>query len=247
MGLWDTLQLDIEEQRLIAFVGGGGKTTTIYALAREARERGKSVVVTTTTHMLPHPGLFLTDNTEAKHLRELLFRYRVITVGRLDDAGKLVGVKGLAKCKAVADVVLVEADGSRLKPLKAPADYEPVIPPESDAVVAVCGLDCVGGKIQAVCHRPELVSAIVDKPVDAELNDWDVANVLLSRQGGRKNIDKLHYACVFNKADTDSRRAHGEHLRKLMRRCYVPAAVTSYTEEEQGGLAWFKEDWKCSF
>ena len=37
---------------MIAFVGGGGKTTLIYELARELESVGKRVLVTTTTHML---------------------------------------------------------------------------------------------------------------------------------------------------------------------------------------------------
>ncbi|MGL6173173.1 MAG: selenium cofactor biosynthesis protein YqeC, partial [Cellulosilyticaceae bacterium] len=36
---------------IIAFVGGGGKTTTIYTLARELSDQGKKVIVTTTTKM----------------------------------------------------------------------------------------------------------------------------------------------------------------------------------------------------
>ena len=53
MRLWDKLGLDMDRHRVIALVGGGGKTTTMYALAREAREAGKTVIVTTTTHILP--------------------------------------------------------------------------------------------------------------------------------------------------------------------------------------------------
>ena len=50
----------------------------------------------------------------------------------------------MAVCRAVAGVVIAEADGARLRPLKAPAEHEPVIPPAADAVVAVAGLDSVG-------------------------------------------------------------------------------------------------------
>lgn len=41
------------------------------------------------------------------------------------------------------DFVLVEADGSRRLPVKAPAVYEPVIPPGTDLVVGVIGLDAL--------------------------------------------------------------------------------------------------------
>ena len=61
MGLWSDLHLDMDRHRAVTLVGGGGKTTTMYALAREAREAGKRVIVTTTTHIMPHPRIFLTD------------------------------------------------------------------------------------------------------------------------------------------------------------------------------------------
>ena len=39
------------ERRVISLVGGGGKTTTMYALAEIFREEGKKVIVTTSTHL----------------------------------------------------------------------------------------------------------------------------------------------------------------------------------------------------
>ena len=56
MGLWSGLRLDMDRHRAVTLVGGGGKTTTMYALAREAREAGKRVIVTTTTHIMPTPA-----------------------------------------------------------------------------------------------------------------------------------------------------------------------------------------------
>ena len=41
------------ERRVISLVGGGGKTTTMYALAEIFREEGKKVIVTTSTFAVP--------------------------------------------------------------------------------------------------------------------------------------------------------------------------------------------------
>lgn len=239
MGLWESLQLDMERHRLITLVGGGGKTTSIYALAHEARLCGKRVIVTTTTHMLPHPSLFLAAADEREHLRELLDKYGIVTVGKLTREDKMTGAEDLSACKNAADVVLLEGDGARLHPLKAPADHEPVIPPESDAVIALCGMDALGGTIETVCHRPERVAALLDKSIDALVASADVAKILLSEQGSRKNVDSLPFRCILNKADTETRRAGALEIKELLAAQGVPAAITCYTEEEQGGLCWF--------
>ena len=43
--------LDARRERVIVLVGGGGKTTTMYRLARELSALGDRVVVTTTTRI----------------------------------------------------------------------------------------------------------------------------------------------------------------------------------------------------
>ena len=49
--LYESLGININEKNIISFVGGGGKTTSIYTLANELSSLGKKVLVTTTTHM----------------------------------------------------------------------------------------------------------------------------------------------------------------------------------------------------
>ena len=56
MELWRRLALDPAAHRLVTLVGGGGKTTLLYALARQAVDAGYTVAVTTTTHILHIPG-----------------------------------------------------------------------------------------------------------------------------------------------------------------------------------------------
>ena len=61
-----------------------------------------------------------------------------------------------AELSKLADYVLVEADGSRQLPIKAHANYEPVIPEGTTQKIYVIGIDGVGKKISRACHRPEL-------------------------------------------------------------------------------------------
>ena len=39
--LYEALEINIEEKNIISFVGGGGKTTSIYTLAKELSKLGK--------------------------------------------------------------------------------------------------------------------------------------------------------------------------------------------------------------
>ena len=57
------------------------------------------------------------------------------------------------------DFVLIEADGSRMRPIKAPAEHEPVIPPGATLVVPVMGIDALDLPLAEAAHRPESVAA----------------------------------------------------------------------------------------
>lgn len=238
MGMWTELALCPDRHRLVALVGGGGKTTTLYALAAEAVAGGRTVVVTTTTHIMPHPRLPLTEEPAA--LPALLAEHRAATLGRWDRPSKLAGAVPPEALEGLADVVLAEADGARLLPLKAPADHEPVIPSCCGAVVAVAGLDSLGEPVERICHRPERVCALLGVGPEHRVAPADVAAILMSPLGGRKNVPAgAAFRCLLNKADTPERRAAGESIRERLAAQGVPAAVHSYGEKERGGLCWF--------
>ena len=141
---------------IIAVVGSGGKTTLIKKLASQYRAEGKTVLVTTSTHMFIEEDTLLTDDAQ-------------LIIQALNETGyAMAGIPEGAKIKALsqetfdavchyADVVLVEADGSRQLPLKHPGAGEPVIPENTDEIIVVCGLNAIGQKAGDVCHRPELV------------------------------------------------------------------------------------------
>lgn len=48
----------------------------------------------------------------------------------------------------LADIVLIEADGSRRMPCKAPAAHEPVLLPQCDIVLAVAGVSALGESLE---------------------------------------------------------------------------------------------------
>lgn len=238
MGIWERLNLDPAVHRLAALVGAGGKSSTMYALARQAADGGRKVVVTTTTHILPHPSLPLAG--DLGELAALLKHNRVVTLGAYDQRGKLTGAGDPADCLELADVVLIEADGAKLRPLKAPADHEPVIPPQTQAVIAAAGLDSVGQALKAVCHRPERVQALLGAEPDHLITPADVAEILASPLGGRKDVTPaMAFRCLLNKADSPARWETGRTIQALLAGRGIFSAITHYKEEERGGSCLF--------
>jgi len=143
---------------IIAVVGSGGKTTRIKCLAEQYRNQGKVVLITTSTHMFIEEDTLLTDDAST------------IILALKEKGCVMAGVPDGKKIKALsketfdevclhADVVLVEADGSKCLPLKYPNATEPVIPYNTDEIIVVCGLNAIGQKAKDVCHRLELVKA----------------------------------------------------------------------------------------
>src|SRR4028119_852650 len=125
---------------VVAFAGAGGKSAAILQVARELSEAGITVLTVPTTKMCLGEVERLGPLVTAEDPRELAARVRAalssdnpsvvagrarISKGRVDGVEPDV-VEALAP---LADVVLVEADGSRRRPSKGTASHEPGRPP----------------------------------------------------------------------------------------------------------------------
>lgn len=141
-----------------AFVGSGGKTTLLKQMAEQYRRAGKTVFVTTTTHMFAEADTLLTDDAET--ILQELQRTGYVMAGIPDGTKiKALSQDTFTAVSAHADVVLVEADGSKMLPLKYPNASEPVIPANTDEIYVLCGLQAIGQPAKDVCHRLALVKA----------------------------------------------------------------------------------------
>lgn len=193
---------------ITAIVGGGGKTTLMLRLARELHETGARAIVTTSTHIFPPEGIpTLTDGTLAE-VSALLDREGVVCLGTPVEKGKLSApTLAFAELATIADYVLVEADGAKGLPLKAPAEHEPVIPAKTSLVVAVAGLDGLGKPIHETVFRPALYAALLETDEHHILMPGNLARVLTHPQGQRKGVlPGMRFCVVLNKADTEAER-----------------------------------------
>lgn len=198
---------------ITAVVGGGGKTTLIHTLAEELADRGR-VLITTTTHIRP-PTCETLLSPEAGQIAKAFAHTRIVAVGMPAPDGKLTEVAELRERYAsLADYVLIEADGSRGLPLKAPAEHEPVLPEHAALVIAVAGMSCEGQTVAAAAHRPALYATLAQcQTGDMVQPEW-VARVLEHPLGQRKGVTGP-FAVVLNQADSPRRL---EFARKVAQR-----------------------------
>ncbi len=202
--LSEALDLDMISCRRIGLVGGGGKTTALFRLAREALEAGLRVIITTTTHMKMERGIPLLVDAQTEAVAEALTQSPIVMTGCRDPKNpeKISGVSEemLQAYEKLANLVLVEADGAKRLPLKAPAGWEPVLPGQFDVVIGVAGVDAVGKPFADTCFRPELAAGLLGKNVSDVVVPADLAELLCHAGGAKKSVTGS-YRILLNKAD----------------------------------------------
>ncbi|KAA3657021.1 MAG: putative selenium-dependent hydroxylase accessory protein YqeC, partial [Chloroflexi bacterium] len=193
--------LNLHPSALVAITGGGGKTALLFALAEAWPGR---VIITTTTRIFaaqmklaPAVVQFTAEDAESAERFEREMGKKLDEYGRILIVGPVVGEKAhgvppdlpakLLTRKDV-DLVLIEADGSRMRPIKAPAAHEPVIPPKTTHVIPVVGIDALDKPLAEVAHRPELVAERLGYQVSGirhhQLSPKDVARLIVHAEGG---------------------------------------------------------------
>ena len=187
-----------------AIIGSGGKTTLMYALARELSAAAR-VIVCTTTHIFPPEHMPVLLHPSETQLRAALQTAGAVCVSSGVENGKLLPPEhAFGRLAAMADYVLVEADGSHRLPAKAHAPYEPVVPPEANQTVCVFGLLALGRPIREAAHRPELY---------AEKLGVSPGDILTPELAARLlTLEALHTRVLLNQADTQEAEALGREM-----------------------------------
>lgn len=205
---------------LTAIIGGGGKTTLLYALARELSQTAR-VIVCTTTHILPPEHLLcLTDGGEAE-VRAALCKTNCVCVGTKSAEGKFSAPEiSFTKLLQLADYIFVEADGSKHLPLKAHASHEPVIPSEANQTILVLGVSGLGKPISQAAHRPALYAQKLGVPEDTIVTPELAARLL--------NLEALHTRVLVNQAETKEELALARELAGFL---HCPVAAGALQKE----------------
>jgi len=219
-----------KNKEVIAFVGGGGKTTAMFRLAEELVAQGKRVVTTTTTrlfaaqtHLAPQVLRYQASfDFGARLLDALDAKAHVLIVGAETEDGKVLGVPPafvdeIAALDAV-DAILIEADGARTLPFKAPAEHEPVIPASTTLLVPVIGVRALGALLDdAHVHRAEIVARLAGAHPGETITPNIAARILAHSDGGLKNKPaEARAITLVNQIETDTELASARALARLL-------------------------------
>lgn len=162
----------------------------MFTLAWELASEGKKVITTTTTK------IWVPSGRETEHFivsaqgdipRDVLERYNHITCvtkvfqENLRDKADGVNPEKIEEWMSTLKpyCIIVEADGARNKPFKAPASYEPVVPRATTLYIPMVGAEILGKRLNGeTVHRPELVAKLTSINLKDKVTAPVVAKVL---------------------------------------------------------------------
>jgi molybdenum cofactor cytidylyltransferase len=227
---------------VVSFVGGGGKTTAMFRLADELTADGLRVVTTTSTHIaedqIQLSPAYITPEGLAS-LGKCLDRHgQCLVAGLPDGKGRVFNISPEVildlKKRPDVDCILIEADGSKSRPFKAPASHEPVVLDITTILVPVVGMNCMGMPLDdATVHRPEIAAALADVPVGSIITPETVARVLAHAEGGAKSLPAgARLVPLLNKVDLCDIQTACEIAEKLLKHPNVDAVLVCSMEQD---------------
>ena len=133
-----------EKNHVVSIIGGGGKTTLLYEMAGFCVKNDQKVLVTTSTHIYRPPKEWHDQSLEAVERKFRTGRAAIIgSACRDPEKLSMPETELFEAARKKADLTLIEADGARHLPCKAPAEHEPALLSSSDLVIGVTGLSAL--------------------------------------------------------------------------------------------------------
>jgi molybdenum cofactor cytidylyltransferase len=235
--------LDLRRGEMTALIGAGGKTTTMLRLAKELREAGRKILLTTTTQ-IPKPSkphvdrLFLAETVDA--LAETCAPIPapvIIGAGSaLSEDGQLLGLPSpwldQLNDGQSFDAILVEADGAASRLFKISSDTEPLIPASCQLTVWLVAIGILNKPLDSAADYHQVEQAgkffglTAGQPVTQDL----IIQWVKHPAGCWKGIPPAcRKVAVINQADSPELVSAARALGKQLLACGVTrVAITSY-------------------
>lgn len=196
----------------VAWVGAGGKTSLIFAIAHELFAH--KCVITTTTRMASSEIKFADQSTKITEFENFevdqINKVTLIFSGFVENEETKLSGYSVDELKTISDALLqnnipllIEADGSKRKPCKFPGVHEPIIPLFVNKVCVVAGLSALGKPLnEENFHRPEEIARALNVSMGVTITTDHLFEILSHPEGSLKNIpDQAEKILFLHQAD----------------------------------------------
>ncbi|MFL0245788.1 selenium cofactor biosynthesis protein YqeC [Candidatus Clostridium stratigraminis] len=209
--------LDIKVNSVISIVGAGGKSTLMYTLAQELRQDYKCLVTTTTKIYLPYKEQFdyMAIGTEEFNKLKYNPNKGIYVYGSsINDENKLIGVN---PAELEIDIpnfqyLLIEADGSKRKPIKGWNSTEPVMLSATTNTIGVISIEAIGNKVNKdnVFRVKEFLN-ITNTSENDTITEANIVSLIFHKYGLFKNStgEKILF---INKVENEEQLIESEKL-----------------------------------
>jgi len=200
---------------MVCAVGAGGKKTTLYHLA--SAHPGRVGLTCTVRHAVfpstleAHVVVAPVAEIVAAVVEAASRHRRVAFACPSEKKARHGGVprEQLEQIRRAAgfDVLLVKADGARMRWIKAPELDEPLLPAAADCIIPLVSARAIGRRLgEDIAHRPSRVAAVTGAQLGDRLEPEHVGRLLAHPEGALKDASDAQVCPVINMVD-DAERA----------------------------------------
>ena len=223
-----------EHHHVVSLIGGGGKTTLLYEMAGFSVRNGQKVLVTTSTHLYSPPREWRDRTLEDVEKKFCEGRAAIIGSDGRDPGKMSMPEESLFQAaRAKADLTLIEADGAKHLPCKAPAGHEPALLSCSDIVVGVTGLSALGQPLALGCFRAEPAAELLGCTREHRITEEDVAQLIVSKQGQQKSLGGRAFYAVLHQYEEKKHREAAWKIAELLQKQGIQHVLITCVPESQ--------------
>lgn len=179
--------LGLRKGDVISIVGAGGKTTLMYSLAEELRAENKVLVTTTTKIYMPEKEYydfliigkdgydkFNKGNGVYVHGKSVRNENKVSGLDENVIDGEI----------SFFDYILIEADGSKRKPIKGWNETEPVLIGKTTKTIGIISIEVIGREINEYnVHRVEKFMEITNSKKNESITIEHLTSLIFHDKG----------------------------------------------------------------
>lgn len=217
--------VDLKVKDIISIVGAGGKTSFMFKIAEELRRNNKVLITTTTKIYVPEKYRydFLSIGQEKFYKYNTMMKNGIYVYGeKVNEENKVIGLceKDLDKLKDQFDYIIIEADGSKRKPIKGWKDNEPVIYSKTNKTVGVLDIKTYKNKISnKTVHNCEQFCKITNSEI-GKLITFESLSKMITNPNGMFKASKGEKILFVNKAEDTYYLNKAYKLRKMLYEYY---------------------------